>query len=89
MKCISLFVCFFIGLQSMIVPSYEVLISNIESKVDIFYEDRASFLSLKCRDIAMQMLHLKKRIYGLKWINKKSLWMGPELGINKKRIIMN
>lgn len=32
MKCISLFVCFFIGLQSMIVPSYEVLISNIEPK---------------------------------------------------------
>lgn len=47
MKCISLFVCFFIGLQSMIVPSYEVLISNIESKVDTIHEDRASFLSLK------------------------------------------
>lgn len=53
MKCISLFVCFFIGLQSMVVPSYEVLISNIESKVDTIHEDRASFLSLKCRDIAM------------------------------------
>lgn len=55
MKCISLFVCFFISLQSMIVPSYEVLISNIESKVDTIHEDRASFLSLKCRDIAMDV----------------------------------
>ena len=60
MKCISLFVCFFIGLQSMIVPSYEVLISNIESKVDTIHEDRASFLSLKCRDIAMDVTSKKK-----------------------------
>lgn len=52
MKCISLFVCFFIGLQSMVVPSYEVLISNIESKVDTVDENRASFLSLKCRDVS-------------------------------------
>lgn len=59
MKCISLFVCFFIGLQSMIVPSYEVLISNIESKVDTIHEDRASFLSLKCRDIAMDVTYKK------------------------------
>ena len=50
MKCISLFVCFFIGLQSMVVPSYEVLISNIESKVDTVDENQASFLSMKCRD---------------------------------------
>lgn len=42
MKCISL-LSVFIGLQSMIVPSYEVLISNIESKVDTIHEDRASF----------------------------------------------
>lgn len=60
MKCISLFVCFFISLQSMIVPSYEVLISNIESKVDTIHEDRASFLSLKCRDIAMDVTSKKK-----------------------------
>ena len=59
MKCISLFVCFFIGLQSMIVPSYEVLISNIESKVDTIHEDRASFLSLKCRDIATDVTSKK------------------------------
>lgn len=59
MKCISLFVCFFISLQSMIVPSYEVLISNIESKVDTIHEDRASFLSLKCRDIAMDVTSKK------------------------------
>lgn len=59
MKCISLFVCFFISLQSMIVPSYEVLISNIESKVDTIHEDRASFLSLKCRDIAMDVASKK------------------------------
>ena len=52
MKCISLFVCFFIGLQSMVVPSYEVLISNIESKVDIVDENQASFLSMKCRDVS-------------------------------------
>lgn len=52
MKCISLFVCFFIGLQSMVVPSYEVLISNIESKVDTVDENRASFLSMKCRDVS-------------------------------------
>ena len=52
MKCISLFVCFFIGLQSMVVPSYEVLISNIESKVDTVDENQASFLSLKCRDVS-------------------------------------
>lgn len=88
MKCISLFVCFFISLQSMIVPSYEVLISNIESKVDTIHEDRASFLSLKCRDIAMDVTS-KKRIYGLKWINKKSVWMSLNVGINIKRIIMN
>ena len=59
MKCISLFVCFFISLQSMIVPSYEVLISNIESKVDTIHEDRASFLSLKCRDITMDVTSKK------------------------------
>ena len=59
MKCISLFVCFFLSLQSMIVPSYEVLISNIESKVDTIHEDRASFLSLKCRDIAMDVISKK------------------------------
>ena len=59
MKCISLFVCFFISLQSMIVPSYEVLISNIESKVDTIHEDRASFLSLICRDIAMDVTSKK------------------------------
>lgn len=59
MKCISLFVCFFISLQSMIVPSYEVLISNIESKVDTIHEDRASFLSLKCRDIVMDVTSKK------------------------------
>lgn len=88
MKCISLFVCFFIGLQSMIVPSYEVLISNIESKVDTIHEDRASFLSLKCRDIAMDVTS-KKRIYGLKWINKKNVWMNLNVGIKLKRIIMN
>ena len=52
MKCISLFVCFFIGLQSMVVPSYEVLISNIESKLDTVDENRASFLSMKCRDVS-------------------------------------
>lgn len=52
MKCISLFVCFFIGLQSMVVPSYEALISNIESKVDTVDENQASFLSMKCRDVS-------------------------------------
>ena len=52
MKCISLFVCFFVGLQSMVVPSYEVLISNIESKVDTVDENQASFLSMKCRDVS-------------------------------------
>ena len=52
MKCISLFVCFFIVLQSMVVPSYEVLISNIESKVDTVDENQASFLSMKCRDVS-------------------------------------
>lgn len=36
----------------MVVPSYEVLISNIESKVDTVDENRASFLSLKCRDVS-------------------------------------
>ena len=59
MKYISLFVCFFISLQSMIVPSYEVLISNIESKVDTIHEDRASFLSLKCRNIEMDVTSKK------------------------------
>ena len=51
MKCISLFVCFFIGLQTLNVPDYERLISNIESKVEIVDESKASFLSLKCRDV--------------------------------------
>lgn len=51
MKYISLFVCFFIGLQTLNVPDYERLISNIESKVEIVDESKASFLSLKCRDI--------------------------------------
>ena len=48
MKYISLFVCFFIGLQTLNVPDYERLISNIESKVEIVDESKASFLSLKC-----------------------------------------
>lgn len=43
MKCISLFVCFFTGLQSMVVPSYEVLISDIESKVDKLMRIRLVF----------------------------------------------
>lgn len=43
----------------MIVPSYEVLISNIESKVDTIHEDRASFLSLKCRNIEMDVTSKK------------------------------
>lgn len=51
MKYISLFVCFFIGLQTLNVPDYERLISNIESKVEIVDESKASFLSLKCRDV--------------------------------------
>ena len=51
MKYISLFVCFFIGLQTLNVPDYERLISNIESKVEIVNESKASFLSLKCRDV--------------------------------------
>ncbi|WP_295752994.1 M23 family metallopeptidase [uncultured Holdemanella sp.] len=33
-------------------PSYEVLISNIESKVDTVDENQASFLSMKCRDVS-------------------------------------
>lgn len=53
------FCLFFISLQSMIVPSYEVLISNIESKVDTIHEDRASFLSLKCRNIEMDVTSKK------------------------------
>ena len=52
MKYISLFVCFFIGLQTLNVPDYERLISNIESKVEIIDESKASFLSLKCRDVS-------------------------------------
>ena len=52
MKCISLFVCFFIGLQSLNVPDYERLVSNIESKVEVVDQDKASFLSLKCRDVS-------------------------------------
>ena len=36
----------------MVVPSYEVLISNIESKVDTVDENQASFLSMKCRDVS-------------------------------------
>ena len=36
----------------MVVPSYEVFISNIESKVDTVDENRASFLSMKCRDVS-------------------------------------
>lgn len=88
MKCISLFVCFFISLQSMIVPSYEVLISNIESKVDTIHEDRASFLSLKCRDIAMDVTS-KKTDLRIEMDKQKSVWMNLNVGINKKRIIMN
>ena len=52
MKCISLFVCFFIGLQTLNVPDYEMLVSNIESKVEVVDKDKASFLSLKCRDVS-------------------------------------
>lgn len=59
MKCISLFVCFFIGLQSIHISDYDRLISNIESKVETIHEDKASFLSLKCRDIAMDVTSKK------------------------------
>lgn len=52
MKYISLFVCFFIGLQSLNIPDYERLVSNIESKVEVVDQDKASFLSLKCRDVS-------------------------------------
>lgn len=52
MKCISLFVCFFIGLQTLNIPDYEMLVSNIESKVEVVDQDKASFLSLKCRDVS-------------------------------------
>lgn len=47
MKYISLFVCFFIGLQTLNVPDYEMLVSNIESKVEVVDQDKASFLSLR------------------------------------------
>ena len=52
MKCISLFVCFFIGFQTLNIPDYEMLVSNIESKVEVVDQDKASFLSLKCRDVS-------------------------------------
>ena len=51
MKCISLFVCFFIGLQSVSISTYDALITGLENKVEVISEDKASFLSLKCRDV--------------------------------------
>lgn len=88
MKYISLFVCFFIGLQTLNVPDYERLISNIESKVEIVDESKASFLSLKCRDVtnAIQIekadLICRIEIQSQKRINLNQ-------NIYRKRIIMN
>ena len=45
MKCISLFVCFFIGLQSVSISTYDALITGLENKVEVISEDKASFLS--------------------------------------------
>lgn len=88
MKYISLFVCFFIGLQTLNVPDYERLISNIESKVEIVDESKASFLSLKCRDVtnAIQIekadLICRIEIQSQKRINLNQ-------NIYRKRTIMN
>lgn len=88
MKYISLFVCFFIGLQTLNVPDYERLISNIESKVEIVDESKASFLSLKCRDVtnAIQIeqadLICRIEIQSQKKINLNQ-------NIYRKRTIMN
>lgn len=88
MKYISLFVCFFIGLQTLNVPDYERLISNIESKAEIVDESKASFLSLKCRDVtnAIQIekadLICRIEIQSQKRINLNQ-------NIYRKRTIMN
>lgn len=55
MKYISLFVCFFIGIQSTPYPGYEALISELENKVELVNEDKASFLSMKCRDVSLEI----------------------------------
>lgn len=69
MKCISLFVCFFIGLQSVSISTYDALITGLENKVEVISEDKASFLSLKCRDVSLELNHemdtLNKRIQKL------------------------
>ena len=69
-------------------PDYERLISNIESKVEIVDESKASFLSLKCRDVtnAIQIeqadLICRIEIQSQKKINLNQ-------NIYRKRTIMN
>lgn len=88
MKYISLFVCFFIGLQTLNVPDYERLISNIESKVEIVDESKASFLSLKCRDVTNAIQNEKADlICRIEIQSQKRINLNQN--IYRKRIIMN
>lgn len=88
MKYISLFVCFFIGLQTLNVPDYERLISNIESKVEIVDESKASFLSLKCRDVTNAIQNEKADlICRIEIQSQKRINLNQN--IYRKRTIMN
>ena len=88
MKYISLFVCFFIGLQTLNVPDYERLISNIESKVEIVDESKASFLSLKCRDVT-NAIQIEKADLICRIEIQSQKKNNLDQNIYRKRIIMN
>ena len=55
MKCISLFVCFFIGLQSVSVSNMDAEIEMLENKVVQVQENQASAVSRQCLDTYLKV----------------------------------
>lgn len=88
MKYISLFVCFFIGLQTLHIPDYEMLVSNIESKVEVVDQDKASFLSLKCRDVS-NAIQIEQEDLNCRMDSQGQKLEDLKLRYTKKRSIMN
>lgn len=69
-------------------PDYERLISNIESKVEIVDESKASFLSLKCRDVTNAIQNEKADlICRIEIQSQKRINLNQN--IYRKRTIMN
>lgn len=55
MKCISLFVCFFVVLQSISISNWDSQIQILEKQVQQVHEEGASVVSRRCRDVYLKI----------------------------------